>query len=539
VSAAPATARRPNYRLRRLSLLGGVILIVAAAVILISGSGEAAPDLSASSIVPGDALVFVSLSTDPGRPAVESSLATAQRFPGYPVVRAALLGRLAGVIGGGARGALASGFPSWVGKEAAIAVLDTPSATAGSLVALQVADRSQATAFLTRVGISSAGSYRGTPLLRSRSGAELAFVGSFLALGQDASVRAAVDVVAGRSSALASTPAYRNAASGEPDDAVVDAYASVGGVRRVLSAGGGAPGALGRLLDQPALQGVGISVSPRASGAAIRVHSTLDPTLQRVSGSRPRPFVPSLAGALPSGTTLMLDVGDLSATAPRILAAAGAAGFGGGLAPLLGRLGNALGSEGVDIRSVLADIFGGETAVAIVPRTTSPTLVLVARAPNQDRVRAQLAALELPLSQLFPAPTSGPGGTPTFNDVPVGAITAHELALNPGLQLDYAVFHHLVVISTSLQGIQAIARHRGSLANDPAYRAEIGAGPGSVTSLLFLDFSQLLSLGEQTGLTGRQRIQALFPDLQRVRAVGLSSTSGKSDSTAVLSLTLS
>ena len=60
--------------------------------------------------------------------------------------------------------------------------------------------------------------------------------------------------------------------------------------------------------------------------------------------------------------------------------------------------------------------------------------------------------------------------------------------------------------------------------------------PPRVSSLLFLDFSQLLSLGEQTGLTRSARFATLTPDLERIRAVGLSSTSGEADTTAELSL---
>jgi hypothetical protein len=537
MSATAEQTTRPRHRLRWVSAAAGGVAILAASVILIAGAGSSGPDLSASSIVPGDALVFVSLSTDPGRAPVKQSLALARRFPAYSRVRTAMLGRLGSIIGGAATRELTDGLPGWAGHEAAIAVLDTATATAGSLVAIEVADPARATAFLAGVGVRGTGRYRGVQLLHSRNGAELAFVSRFLVLGQDASVRAAIDTSQGAPS-LASSQAYRGAIAGSPADGVLDAYASVAGVRRVLAARNGVIGAFGRLLDQPALQGAALTLSPRAGGVRIRIHSALDPTLVRVSGSSPHRFTPSLAGVLPSGTTLMLDVGDLGAVAPRILGAGAAAGAGGELAPLLRRLGTALGSEGVDIRAVLAGIFSGESAVAIVPRTTSPTLVLVARAPDENRVRSQLAGLELPLSQLFPAPSSGPGGTPTFNDVPVGGVTAHELALNPGLQLDYAVFDHLVVISTSLAGIRAIAVHGHPLAGDVAYRSRIAGSPGTVTSLLFLDFSQLLSLGEQTGLTGRGRVHALLPDLRQIRVVGLSSTSGESDSTAELSLTI-
>ena len=50
------------------------------------------------------------------------------------------------------------------------------------------------------------------------------------------------------------------------------------GVRRVLGARGGFIGALGVLLDQPALQGVSVSLSPAPGGARVRVHTVLDPS---------------------------------------------------------------------------------------------------------------------------------------------------------------------------------------------------------------------------------------------------------------------
>jgi Protein of unknown function (DUF3352) len=140
-------------------------------------------------------------------------------------------------------------------------------------------------------------------------------------LGQDASVRAAIDAAAAASPSLASSSGYRRAASAEPADRVLDAYASVAGLRRILSARTGALGALGRLLDQPALEGLTVSISPAPGGARIRVHSALDPSLVRVAGGRAEPFTPSLARELPSGSTLMLDVSDLSRVVPRVLGA--------------------------------------------------------------------------------------------------------------------------------------------------------------------------------------------------------------------------
>jgi hypothetical protein len=160
----------------------------------------------------------------------------------------------------------------------------------------------------------------------------------------------------------------------------------------------------------------------------------------------------------------------------------------------------------------------------------------VAKTQHEDQARTAMAALEAPLSQLFKPPSSGPGQATVFSDRNVAGITAHHLALAPGLEFDYAVFDGKVVISTSLAGIAAVRNPGRALQDDKRYKLTLGDRPSRVTSLLFLDFSQLLTLGEQTGLTSGARYRTLRPDLQRIRAVGLSSSSGETDSTAELFL---
>jgi hypothetical protein len=73
-------------------------------------------------------------------------------------------------------------------------------------------------------------------------------------------------------------------------------------------------------------------------------------------------------------------------------------------------------------------------------------------------------------------------------------------------------------------------------ASEHEFRGVLRVPEERITSLLFLDLRQLLSLGEQMGLTHSALLQALLPDLERVRAVGMDSTGGEADSTAELSL---
>jgi len=519
-----------------------LVLVLVVAVALSSGAGEPPPATGAVEVVPADALVYLHLSTDPTRPGVKRALALARRLPNFPLLSAALTTRLGTILSGSSGAGVDFGTQvrPWLGKEAAFALLNTPNSTAGSLIVLDVRNRARASEFLRSAGAAPDGTYHGVALLRQGAGTVLAFVRHYLVFGQYASVRAAIDVAAGRAGSLASSPAYEHAAAGEPSGRVLDGYASLAGVRRVLAPRGGLLGALGVLLNQPALTGATISVSAVSGGVRVRVHGATDPTLARLSGPAPGPFTPTLTDLMPAGASVLLDVRGLSRVAPRVLAAAAAGGLGRGIGPLLGHLGSALRSEGVDLGRILS-IFSGETAVALSPAASGaaghgPALVILTRTRHQAATREALAGLELPLAQLFPPPSAGPGQVAELGDVQVAGVTAHQLSLAPGLQLDYAVFHGLVVLATNLQAIAAVARHSHPLSGEGAYQATLGDRPDQVTSLLFLDFSQLLHLGEQTGLTSSARLTALRPDLQKIRAIGLASTSGEADTTAELFL---
>ena len=164
--------------------------------------------------------------------------------------------------------------------------------------------------------------------------------------------------------------------------------------------------------------------------------------------------------------------------------------------------------------------------------------MIVARTPNQSKTAAELASLEVPLAQLFKAAGTsfGSGKEALFNDRQVGGVTAHQLALANGFQLDYAVVNGLVVISTSLQGIAAVVQRTHALGSAPAFQSVLGARPPQVSSLVYLDIGQLLTLGEQTGLTSSASFSLLQGDADKVQAVGLTSTHAQDQSTSVLTV---
>ncbi len=532
----PGGGRDPDpgreFLRRRLALAGGslAVVIAAVAVLVFSGSGPVPPATGAARVVPADVLGYVNLSIDPGRPAVRDAEALARKFPDLPLAYAAAVSRLTAIVGGSSSVDFATGIRPWLGKEAAFALLDTPGASAPSLIVLDVSSRKRAQRFLVSAGAAPVAVYDGVRILGYSSGTELAFVSHYLVVGPDSAVRGAIAAGTGRARSLAADPAYRRAAAGEPAGRVLDVYLPAAGLRRVLEPRGGVIGAIAWLLDRPALVGTTLSVSAVSGGADVQIHGTLRGGR---GGSHPISFAPTLQSVLPAGSTLMLDVDGLDRAGPQLLGAFATAGVAANVAPLLGRLGTALAGQGVSARKVLSSIFGGETAVALSPAPT-PSLLIVSRTSHQAATQSELAGLEAPLTALFPAPAAGPGQIPGLADQQVGGVTVHELGLGAGLQIDYAVFNGLVVVSTSVRAIDEVASRSRSLADDNAYKTVLADQPGQVSSLLFADFSQLLNLGEQTGLTSGPRMRALLPDLAKVRAIGLSSTAGKSDTTTEL-----
>src|SRR5947209_14524734 len=132
----PAGAGAPGDRNLRIFLaLAAVLVVAVAAIALATRPGEAPPASGAAQLVPGDALLYVHLSTDPGRSAVRSALAVASRFPDFPLAAAAALSRVGAILTGSPTASVDFGSQvrPWLGREIGFALLNTTTSTAGSL----------------------------------------------------------------------------------------------------------------------------------------------------------------------------------------------------------------------------------------------------------------------------------------------------------------------------------------------------------------------------------------------------------------------
>ena len=491
----------------RAALGGAIVVLVAVVVIAVAsgGSSSAPPPDEAARLVPSTALVYVHVSTDTGRDATRTALKLAQRFPSFARLRNSLLRRLQDPRCG-------TDLRRQHGKEAALALLNTQTGTAGSLV-------------LVDTGKEHTGeATKGCGLVSQT------YIGRFLVIGQPDSLTAARALAeAGDKNpparSLARNPDFEKAMAGLPADRVADAWASADGVRRLLAPQGGVLGAAGVLLDQPGLKGAGIGLVAHAKSARLVVRSELDPSIKHSQTFKP--FEPTLDAQVPKGVLGYLGVSGLSTALSRVLAAAGPQTA--GLGALLRRAGRQLDQQsGGRLTGEVLAALQGEVAVTLTPAVPAPVLTVVAHA-RRDTGRT-LAQLETPIARLL-------GKGARFQGTSVAGTPVRLLKAGP-ISIAYAVLGDRLVISTATSGIAAVARGGDHVDKQDTFKTVVGDAPRRVSSLLFLDFTELLRLGEQTGLGGSRAYQSVRDDLQKVRAVGAWSSGSGDESTAEINLSI-
>jgi hypothetical protein len=516
--------------LRLIPIVVGLVAVLLAAVLVVRAwTAPSPPDTGSAKLIPGDALVWVSLSTDPDRGPVQDAGRRAQGFPGFESARDALLAQLSAA---GRRIDFDKEIRPWLGDEAALALLQPQGDTASSLVVVEVKDEDKALAFVARAGSRATRSvWRGVRILAFGSAAS-AFVDGHLVIGRVDAVQLAIDRAKGIGTTLAEDATYQRAIDGAPDQRIVSAYASRDGVRRLLAPQGGLLGVAGVLLDNVALQGAAVALTPEDPGARLWVHQALDRTAR--TGKRLEPFDPTLAELAPSRAIAYLGIKGLERAGRPLLALAGFAG--GGLDDVLRRAGADLEKQsGVDLNRDLLSLFDGETAVSITPALPAPILTIQARTSDEDRTRSALSRLQAPLIELLTPSGTDEGQIPTFDSRDIGGgQKAFVVDVQPGVQLAYAVFDGRLVISTSVDGIRAVRDPKQGLADEDRYQAVLGDRPDQATSVTFLDLSQLLTLGEQTGLDENPDYLRIRDDLAKLRAVGAVTRGGEDDTTAEL-----
>jgi hypothetical protein len=501
-------------RQRRLGLLvlAAVLVLglVAAAVNAAFGGGgdDEPPKTAAASIAPSNTLVFVDISTDGDREAVDRANALLGRFGGYEARRDSLLKRLSG---GEQKVDVERDVSPWMGDEAALALTESGTATAGSLILIEVDDERKARQFLARNPRKPQRNEYKDEVVEQYGTVAVAFKDGWMLVGQDGTVQAALDRTNGRGRTLAQDATYKRVTGDLPDGRVATAYTSATGLQRLLIPQGDVIGGLAGFLNQPGMQGIGLSVEARDDGARVLVKTAFGK-----GGNRQRSFEPKLVGDVPEGA----------------LAYYGVQGVSGALGNLVGQ---AAGSAGT-VLARLRDELKGEVALVIERDTPAPILTIMTATDDEARTTKTLRELQEPLAKLV---TPQGGSTPKWGTEDLGdGVSARTLKLQTGGALAYAVFDDRLVVSTSTAGIRHVKDAGGSLEDAGTFEDVLGQRPDKVSSLGFLDFSQLLELGEQTGLNDSRAYLAAREDLKRIRAVGISSSGGGEESTAEILLSI-
>jgi len=512
-------------------------VIVAAAVALLAvvllvractGGGESTPPRAeAAKLVPVETLVFASVSTDTDRDAVEEARDLARRFGAYESTRDALLQRLAG---DDKPVDAEKDVTPWLGDEAAVALMDTGTATAGSIVAIEVTDEEQAREFLDRNPRQAVRKdYKGHETIRYGQ-VTTAFVNGFLVIGQDPPVQRAIDRKGGDVRGLDQDPTFRRAMEDLPEERVVTAYASAAGLRRLLAPQGDLLGGVSAMLDQPALQGVALAAAPTGDDEVkLTAHSALDPAIQKRSPSPFEQFEPDLVDEVPADALGYLGTSGVDGALERLVLSS-IGGSGSEVTRLLARLRSELDEEtGGSLQDDLLKLFEGEVALVIQSQTPAPVLSLMTRTEDEAATRRTLDQLRDPLARLL-----RPEGEqePQWDPVDLEGADAWTLKLPNGAAITYAVTDGRLILSTTPEGVRRIVDAEDTLDGNDRFEDVLGDRPERVGTLGFLDFSQLLELGEQTGLNDSRAYLRVRDDLRKITAIGVSSSSGEGESTA-------
>lgn len=476
---------------RTLRRVPAAALVAAASLAGVSGcGGEKEPAIESATLraVPANALVALHLSTDARREAVRVGAKVAGRLPSWEGLRRDLVRRVS------ARGCGVD-LAKRPGRELTFALLP---ARGGRSTSLLVSDA-------PADGLSDTPSPCGALVARE-------LPGGLVAIGEPASVEAAAEVAGGRRAALVEQPVYARASADLPSGRVLDAWASARGTRELLAPLGGLYGTLAGLIDAPGLRGAVGALVPRDDGASLVVSR-----IAATSAPSAPVFEPTLQEQAPADTLTYVASGGLGPALERFLLLA-EPGAGAPPAPAAARLA-ALGR------------LGGEAATLVVPSGSGPVTGLIGRVRDADRARAAMRALEPDLLALAGAPDGA-----SWVDASPSGLRARTLADAPGQGLSWAIEGDLLLLSGSLDGLSALAAEGPRLADARGFRAVSPDAGDPLTSLVFLDPSQLLRLGADAPVGPAGALEGSRRDLAKIRAATVTTTGTSRESTVDLSI---
>ncbi|MGZ5320827.1 MAG: DUF3352 domain-containing protein [Solirubrobacterales bacterium] len=487
----------------------------------VSAVKECPPGDDAVAFVPADALLYAHVT-------LEADSAQAERardaFDELGELERLVVGSAAAAVPApsGAQVDLRADVLEWAEEDLAIASVPQPKDAAATAVIAGVSDGAGAEEFLTKVAppAAPAVSEQGdATLLAYPDGFAAAFSGEELVFGDEPAVRRALEAEAGAAESLEGSDA---AAAREelPEARFAEVYLSSAGVQRLLAGRAGPAAQLETFVDYGATSGLAAAAVACEDGIEVDMVSTLDPDLAAKSPSffseLPR-FEPDLAGEIGERAIGYVGVGQVGPSLTELLARGG--GEAGGLGRALGELASRLEREaGVNPLRDLLPALGGQAALVAEPTDGVPFASLVVEGVDEGAATEALARLQGPLLR-----SVGVRGkqVPRFEESEVDGVKVSSVQLGPTVNLSYAAFDGMLVVSTSPAGIEQVRSGGESLADASAYEAATDGLPDAVSALVFLNLDELFAQVTRTGLVEDPSFADLTVLFDNAASIGL------------------
>jgi hypothetical protein len=526
--------RSTGTRIQIFTVLGVVALYLVVKFVSIPGvpcevsaAKECAPSNETIGYVPSDAALYAHVTVNSDSHQWDLAEDLRGELPNFTALLRSVTGAVA--IPGGRQIDLPREVLPWAKDDLALIGVPGAGATVPEAYVVGVGDAGKADQFLA--GLSPGGASKqtkvdGGTLTTYSSGLATGRFGDDALFGSLEAVRAALDAKAGRAPQLSGSD-QASPLEELPDVRLAELYLSRAGVERLLTGRTGGASQLDTFVDYGATTAMAASFRVRDDGLEIHLDSTLDPKLEQQSptvfADLPR-FEPSLADEAGARALGYVGVGELGPAFNRALATAGAGGQ--GLAGSLRALAQRLQKEaGVDPLQDLLPALGGQAALLAEPTDSVPYATLVVEGVDEKKATDALAALQGPLARSV---TAGAQGA-RFETKEVDGVDVHSLAVSPQVDLSYAVFDGMLVVSTKPDGIAQVRSNGDDLADNGSYKAATDRLPSSVSALVFLNLEEVFGLAQQAGLATDPLYASLSEDISRIGSLGLAVTGSSSE----------
>ena len=463
----------------------GVLGIVAAGCGSASGGNGGSND-SAAGLVPGDAVAFITVSTDTGGTQLKNAEAVLNKFPAHTKLVAALEKSLA------SSGANVAQLQSSLGPELDVAILNVagkpapvgftkPKDSAGFTAALQKAKSEQ--------------------------------IDGWTVFAQ---TQAALDAVKNRTSNLSDAQDYQDASKSLPGDTLASAFAGKSAFALAAPLAGKASsqaGSAAGALNLSKLGWVAGAVTSHDDGIELELHAHGTSAASLGSGSNPLTGeIPGgvLAAAAFSGSSSLSSLGDTALSQP-------------GAASALSSAQKVLGVSVPD----LVQAVNGPVILYVKAGAPLPEVTIVVKPADAQKAQHTVGTLLGKLTK---------GTTPTSTTV--NGVTLQSVPLGP-VSLYYGTFDGQLVLTDSQTAIGELQSKSNRLADDDTYKAAAKASglPDSSPAWLYVDLQDTIPAVESLAALAGQKVPATVgPNLQPLKSLVAYGSTDADTTTAVLFL---